>query len=106
MTTLEKQENTIKTENSNHKNTLGKKYTCYNCSTKFYDLGKPDKVCPKCGCDQNAKPLTKQKLPKTMFKTSEFDVIEEEEVRNPDEDTIFLDEEDELELDDDQTYPP
>lgn len=31
---------------------LGKKYTCYSCHTKFYDLGKPVPVCPKCGADQ------------------------------------------------------
>ncbi|HEX2643378.1 MAG TPA: TIGR02300 family protein [Thermoanaerobaculia bacterium] len=31
---------------------LGTKYDCYNCSTKFYDLGKSDPICPKCGADQ------------------------------------------------------
>jgi uncharacterized protein (TIGR02300 family) len=31
---------------------LGTKYNCYNCGTKFYDLGKTDAVCPKCGADQ------------------------------------------------------
>jgi hypothetical protein len=31
---------------------LGKKYTCYSCHTKFYDLGKPEPICPKCGADQ------------------------------------------------------
>lgn len=31
---------------------LGRKYTCYSCHTKFYDLGKPVPVCPKCGADQ------------------------------------------------------
>jgi len=31
---------------------LGNKYDCYNCGTKFYDLGKPDPVCPKCGANQ------------------------------------------------------
>jgi hypothetical protein len=31
---------------------LGKKYTCYSCHTKFYDLGKPEPLCPKCGADQ------------------------------------------------------
>jgi len=31
---------------------LGKKYTCYSCHTKFYDLGKPIPKCPKCGADQ------------------------------------------------------
>jgi hypothetical protein len=31
---------------------LGKKYTCYSCHTKFYDMGKPEPLCPKCGADQ------------------------------------------------------
>jgi len=31
---------------------LGTKYDCYNCGTKFYDLGKSDPLCPKCGADQ------------------------------------------------------
>ncbi len=31
---------------------LGRKYTCYSCHSKFYDLGKPIPLCPKCGADQ------------------------------------------------------
>jgi uncharacterized protein (TIGR02300 family) len=31
---------------------LGKKFTCYSCHTKFYDLNKPEPLCPKCGADQ------------------------------------------------------
>lgn len=31
---------------------LGSKHVCFKCSTKFYDLKKPDPVCPKCGADQ------------------------------------------------------
>lgn len=35
---------------------LGKKFDCYNCHTKFYNLGKPEAICPKCGANQkNAK---------------------------------------------------
>ncbi|HVQ54702.1 MAG TPA: FYDLN acid domain-containing protein [Thermoanaerobaculia bacterium] len=35
---------------------LGKKYECFHCHTKFYNLGKPDPICPKCGANQkNAK---------------------------------------------------
>ena len=30
---------------------LGKKYTCYSCHTKFYDLGKAVPICPKCGAE-------------------------------------------------------
>lgn len=31
---------------------LGTKFTCFKCGTKFYDLKKPEPVCPKCGADQ------------------------------------------------------
>jgi hypothetical protein len=31
---------------------LGKKYECAECGTKFYDLGKPDPICPRCGTNQ------------------------------------------------------
>ncbi|HET9211820.1 MAG TPA: TIGR02300 family protein [Thermoanaerobaculia bacterium] len=31
---------------------LGTKHDCYNCGTKFYDLGKAEAVCPKCGANQ------------------------------------------------------
>ena len=31
---------------------LGNKFECYSCGTKFYDLGKPQPICPKCGANQ------------------------------------------------------
>jgi hypothetical protein len=31
---------------------LGKKYECFSCRTKFYNLGKPEAICPKCGANQ------------------------------------------------------
>jgi hypothetical protein len=31
---------------------LGNKFDCFSCGTKFYDLGKPEPVCPKCGANQ------------------------------------------------------
>jgi len=35
---------------------LGKKFECYSCRTKFFNLGRPEAVCPKCGANQkNAK---------------------------------------------------
>jgi uncharacterized protein (TIGR02300 family) len=38
---------------------LGTKYVCYKCSTKFYDMKKPDPLCPKCGADQRESPALK-----------------------------------------------
>ena len=31
---------------------LGNKHDCFSCGTKFYDLGKSEAVCPKCGANQ------------------------------------------------------
>jgi uncharacterized protein (TIGR02300 family) len=32
---------------------LGTRYKCYKCGTRFYDLGRPQPLCPTCGEDQN-----------------------------------------------------
>jgi uncharacterized protein (TIGR02300 family) len=32
---------------------LGTRYKCFKCETKFYDLGRPQPICPSCGEDQN-----------------------------------------------------
>lgn len=31
---------------------LGDKHECLDCGTKFYDLGKTELICPKCGGNQ------------------------------------------------------
>lgn len=38
---------------------LGTKHVCYKCQTKFYDMKKPDPICPKCGADQRESPALK-----------------------------------------------
>lgn len=38
---------------------LGTKYVCYRCSTKFYDMKKPDPLCPKCGANQRESPANR-----------------------------------------------
>jgi uncharacterized protein (TIGR02300 family) len=35
---------------------LGNKFVCFKCATKFYDMKKPDPICPKCGTDQRESP--------------------------------------------------
>lgn len=35
---------------------FGNKFTCWSCSTKFYDLNKPNPVCPKCGASPSEDP--------------------------------------------------
>jgi uncharacterized protein (TIGR02300 family) len=38
---------------------LGTKHICFKCATKFYDLKKPEAVCPKCGADQRQSPANR-----------------------------------------------
>ncbi len=38
------------------KNELGNKFTCYQCECKFYDLNRPEPLCPQCGTDQSKPP--------------------------------------------------
>ena len=35
---------------------LGVRYTCFVCSAKFYDLNRPEPVCPRCETNQNDRP--------------------------------------------------
>jgi hypothetical protein len=37
---------------------LGYKWVCFSCNAKFYDLGKPEPVCPRCGADQRQRPAS------------------------------------------------
>ena len=43
---------------------LGNKHVCFKCSTKFYDMKKPEPVCPKCGADQRESPALKAPEPR------------------------------------------
>lgn len=50
---------------------LGKRFKCYKCGSKFYDLNKPSPVCPSCGEDQNneeTKKLLKRKKKRVLSK--------------------------------------
>jgi uncharacterized protein (TIGR02300 family) len=38
---------------------LGNKFVCFKCNTRFYDMKKPDPICPKCGADQRESPANK-----------------------------------------------
>lgn len=38
------------------KSKLGKRYHCFHCGLKFYDLNRPEPMCPKCGTDQRENP--------------------------------------------------
>lgn len=50
---------------------LGKRYKCYKCNCKFYDLNKPTPICPRCGEDQaneENKKLLKRKRKRVIGK--------------------------------------
>ena len=42
---------------------LGTKYNCFKCECKFYDLGSPEPICPRCGADQRENPNAETPAP-------------------------------------------
>jgi len=38
------------------KGKLGRKWACFKCGSKFYDLNHPEPICPRCGADQRTRP--------------------------------------------------
>jgi uncharacterized protein (TIGR02300 family) len=60
---------------------LGTKHECYNCGTKFYDLGKSEAICPKCGADQkNAKEAESPAAAKASRSRRKAEVVKPVEV--------------------------
>ena len=45
------------------KKKLGNKYVCYQCGCKFYDLSRPQPICPKCGANQHEGPKRRPSAP-------------------------------------------
>ncbi len=41
---------------SDERTRLGKKWTCFGCGGRFYDLGRSPAICPKCGANQSQRP--------------------------------------------------
>lgn len=39
------------------KEKLGQKWICFECGSKFYDLNRPEALCPKCGKSQKDAPV-------------------------------------------------
>lgn len=95
---------------------LGNKFDCYSCGTKFYDLGKADPICPKCGANQKdashsdsaAASPSKRKRKADVPKVVDIDEVEpiadiaDDEMVGPDleDDDIGADDEEEEDLDD------
>ncbi len=40
---------------------LGTRWTCFSCTGSFYDLNKPEPICPRCGADQRESPALEPK---------------------------------------------
>jgi uncharacterized protein (TIGR02300 family) len=69
---------------------LGSKYVCFKCGTKFYDLKKPEPLCPKCGADQRESPALKpaekrRAAPRPVAPPAPAAAAEEVEVEETDE---------------------
>jgi len=82
---------------------LGEKYVCFSCGAKFYDLGKPEPRCPKCGADQREAP---RQTRTRATPVPEADLVEERPVKrsrllDEDEDEIVIDTDSDADTDDD-----
>ncbi len=44
-------------ENNARKVKLGQRWVCYECDARFYDLNRPEPLCPKCKADQRKSPV-------------------------------------------------
>jgi len=75
---------------------LGNKYECYSCGAKFYDLGRAEPTCPKCGANQKdakrQEPSTESSHAKSKKREEVVRLPEEEEIVAPPDDD-FPDEE-------------
>jgi hypothetical protein len=87
---------------------LGSKFVCFKCNTKFYDMKKPDPVCPKCGADQRDSPANRPVEKKSRLSAVPKTVVpvEPDEAAAPaadaDEEALDFDEDEEEEEDDDE----
>jgi uncharacterized protein (TIGR02300 family) len=65
---------------------LGNKYECAECGTKFYDLGNPAAMCPKCGtAPKRDSDVTERRVPLARLPAVEDD---EPEVVVPDDEAV------------------
>ncbi len=76
--------------------TLGKRHVCYKCGTKFYDLGKPEAICPRCGANQKDAP--KQERPKNAKQKKP--VMKQPKPKTPPEDLVEAIDENEVYIED------
>jgi len=87
---------------------LGRKYTCYSCHTKFYDLGKPVPLCPRCNADQRnaeeAPVITShrsRRIVEVPVEEPEFSPEAENETESEETEEVVVDAEKDAPVDDD-----
>ncbi len=85
---------------------LGKRYSCFSCGTRFYDLNREEPTCPSCGKDQRDDPspaphivlLSKLKAERKRARAAPKEapepVVEEDEEEEEDEELEALEGED------------
>lgn len=75
---------------------LGGKHECPSCGVKFYDLGKSEPVCPKCGANPSAgeeEEVKKPAKPAKRSKASSKAASRSSDAGGDDEDTADADSE-------------
>lgn len=73
---------------------LGNKYECFECNARFYDLGKPEAICPKCGANQKNDPAAgSEALARRKRRPDPIEEIEDVDDAIPDEEDVVEDEE-------------
>lgn len=85
---------------------LGSKHECPNCGTKFYDLGRPEPLCPKCGTNVRlAKPNEPASSSQAARKRRKTDLAADSDELTADSVEVPetpLDDEDTADLEDDE----
>jgi len=68
---------------------LGEKHVCFSCGAKFYDLGKPEPLCPKCGANQREAP--RQVRTRVVPTPAEQKPVKRSRLLDEDEEEIVID---------------
>jgi hypothetical protein len=85
-------------------NKWGKKYTCFKCDCKFYDLNRPKAICPKCKADQADRVDEEEEFVEEEVEEEDKVVATDEEVELHDEPAATGGEDDLPEMEEDLGY--
>jgi predicted nucleic acid-binding Zn-ribbon protein len=72
----------------------GRKFNCFQCETRFYDMNRPEPVCPKCGSNQRNAPKEEPGAIGDLEPAATDDELHEDEMLDDDEAATDLDDED------------